>query len=50
MKAAKDTDWDRLRGMSDAEVHAAVEADPDAHSTDEDFWKNAKVILPHRKS
>jgi len=49
LKAAKGTDWERLRSMSDAEVRAAVEADPDAHSTDEDFWKDAKVILPRRK-
>jgi len=49
LKAAKGTDWKRLRGTSDADVHAAVEADPDAHPTDEDFWKDAKVILPRRK-
>jgi uncharacterized protein (DUF4415 family) len=38
-----------LRSKSDAEVHAAVESDPDAHPTDEAFWKDAKVILPRRK-
>ncbi len=48
-KAAKGTDWERLRGKSDAEVHAPVKADPDARPTDEDFWKDAKVILPRRK-
>ena len=35
--------------MSDAEVHAAVKADPDARPPDEDFWKDAKVILPRSK-
>jgi uncharacterized protein (DUF4415 family) len=35
--------------MSDAEVHAAVESDPNAHPTDEEFWEDAKVILPRRK-
>jgi uncharacterized protein (DUF4415 family) len=35
--------------MSDAEIHAGIEADPDAHSTDEDFWKDAKIVLPSRK-
>jgi len=35
--------------MSDAEIHAGIEADPDAHPTDEDFWKEAKVVLPRRK-
>jgi hypothetical protein len=28
--------------MSDAEIHAAAIADPDAQPTDETFWKNAK--------
>lgn len=49
LKAAKCTDWERLRSMSDAELHAAIEADPDEHLTDEAFWKDAKVVLPRRK-
>jgi uncharacterized protein (DUF4415 family) len=44
------TDWDRVLGMSDAEVHAGIEADPDAHPTDEEFWKDAKVVMPRRKT
>ncbi len=44
-----ETDWDKLRAMSDAEVHAAIESDPDAHPTDEEFWKDAEVVLPQRK-
>ena len=43
------TDWDKLRSMSDAEVHTAIESDPDAHPTDEQFWKDAEVVLPQRK-
>ncbi len=43
------TDWDALKSMSDAEVHAAIEADPDAHPTDAEFWKDAEVVLPRRK-
>lgn len=49
LKAPKGTDWKRLRGKSDAEVHAPVEADPEVHPTDEDLWKDAEVILPRRK-
>ena len=48
-KANKGTDWDRLHDMSDATVHAAVEADPDAHPTDEEFWRDAKVVMPQHK-
>jgi len=43
------TDWDRLRGMSDAAIHAAIESDPETMPTDEGFWKNAAVVLPRRK-
>src|SRR2546422_4243983 len=48
-KAKRGTDWRKLRRMSDAEIHAGIEADPDAHPTDEAFWHNAKVVLPSRK-
>jgi uncharacterized protein (DUF4415 family) len=51
-KKSKDklgTDWDKLRNMSDAAVHAAIEADPDAHPTDEEFWQDAQVVMPQRK-
>jgi uncharacterized protein (DUF4415 family) len=40
------TDWERLRRLGDAELHAAINADPDAPATDETFWKDAKVVLP----
>lgn len=43
------TDWERLRHLSDADIHAAVVSDPDITPTDEDFWGNAKVVLPQRK-
>jgi uncharacterized protein (DUF4415 family) len=43
------TDWERLRHMSDEDIHAAVVSDPDIIGTDEDFWKTAQVVLPQRK-
>jgi uncharacterized protein (DUF4415 family) len=43
------TDWERLRHLSDADIHAAVAADPDIIPTDEDFWGNAEIVLPQRK-
>jgi uncharacterized protein (DUF4415 family) len=43
------TDWERLRQMSDAEIHEAIAADPDATPTDAEFWANAEVVLPQRK-
>lgn len=43
------TDWRALRQMSDADIHAGIEADPDVRPTDEAFWQDAKVVLPRRK-
>ena len=44
------TDWNKLRGMSDATIRKGIEADPDVRPTDEAFWKDAKVVLPSRKA
>jgi uncharacterized protein (DUF4415 family) len=45
------TDWARLERMTDEEIEAAVRDDPDAgpFELDEDFWRNAKLVLPPPK-
>jgi uncharacterized protein (DUF4415 family) len=43
------TDWRRLRGMTDAEVHEAVLSDPNVKPTDESFWETAQLVMPQRK-
>lgn len=48
-KAKRDTDWNRLQRLSDSDIRKGIESDPDVHATDEEFWKNAKVVLPRRK-
>lgn len=48
-RKAKGTDWEALRHMDDAEIHAGIVDDPDARPTDEDFWKKAQVALPKPK-
>ena len=48
-KRKPSTDWETLRTMSDSDIHAGIESDPDAHATDEDFWKEAKVVYPKTK-
>ena len=48
-KTKRGTDWNRLRRLRDAEIRKGIEADPDVHPTDAEFWKNAKVVLPRRK-
>jgi uncharacterized protein (DUF4415 family) len=44
------TDWNKLRRRSDAEVRRGIASDPEAHPTDEEFWKDATVVLPTRKT
>ena len=43
------TDWKRVRSLSDKAIEDAVKADPGARPTDENFWKQAKVVLPRAK-
>jgi uncharacterized protein (DUF4415 family) len=35
--------------MTDERVRRGIEADPDAHPTDEEFWKKAKIVMPQLK-
>src|SRR4030088_2200760 len=48
-KAKRATDWNRLRRLSDADIRKGIEADADVRPTDEEVWKNAKVVLPRPK-
>jgi len=48
-KSEPATDWKRVRTMTDEEVHAGVISDPDIAPTDEDFWKDARVVMPKPK-
>ena len=43
------TDWDRVKNMTDAEIDARAASDPDAQPTDEAFWKDAQVVIPQPK-
>jgi uncharacterized protein (DUF4415 family) len=48
-KSEPEIDWDRVRRMTDAAVHAAAVRDPDVRPTDEAFWKDVHVVMPKRK-
>lgn len=44
------TDWERVDRLTDAEIDAAIAADPDAVPPLDSAWfKQAKLILPERK-
>lgn len=40
------TDWEKVKNMTEAEINAAAASDPDAQPTDEAFWKNAHAVMP----
>ena len=37
------TDWEKVKNMTEAEIDEAAASDPDAQPTDEAFWKDAQV-------
>ena len=43
------TDWSRLRRRTPAQIRKGIGADSEAHATDAQFWKTAKVVLPTPK-
>jgi uncharacterized protein (DUF4415 family) len=48
-KRNSSTDWSKLRRASSAAISKGIAADSDAHATDEEFWKTAKVVMPAPK-
>jgi uncharacterized protein (DUF4415 family) len=48
-KRSRGTDWGKLRRVSAATIRRGIAADPEAHATDEEFWKSAKVAMPTPK-
>jgi uncharacterized protein (DUF4415 family) len=49
-KRGTGTNWGTLRRMSAARIRRGIAADPDAHATDGNFWKSAKVVMPAPKA
>ncbi|MBV8773723.1 MAG: BrnA antitoxin family protein [Deltaproteobacteria bacterium] len=43
------TNWARVAKLSEKEIVARAKSDPDAQPTDDEFWKNARVVMPERK-
>lgn len=40
------TEWERLESVSDEEIEAAVESDPDSKLLDADWFQKAQVVNP----
>lgn len=40
------TDWDRIRDLSDEEIEQAVEDDPDTALLDEEWFEKVQFVVP----
>ena len=49
ISSAKGSNWRRVRALTDSQIRWAIETDPEARTTDRDFWKNARVVMPKAK-
>ena len=43
------TDWEKVKNMTEAGINAAAASDPDAQPTDAAFWRDADVVIPEPK-
>ena len=43
------TDWRLVDALTDDRIRRGIAEDPDAHPTDPDFWKKAKIVMPQAK-
>jgi uncharacterized protein (DUF4415 family) len=48
--ATGETDWSRVDRISEAELTAAIAADPDDPANDPGFWEHARVVLPEERA
>jgi len=47
--AKQDSDWKRLRSMSDRQIRLALASHPAARPTDAKFWQKARVVMAETK-
>ncbi len=40
------TDWEKVKNMTEEEIHQAALSDPNAQPTDEAFWNDAEIVVP----
>ena len=45
-QAESKTDWERVRELTDEDIHEAVEGDPDTYLLDDDWFATAKFVMP----
>ena len=49
ISSAKGSHWKRVGALTDSQIRRAIETDPEARTTDRDFWKNARVVMRKAK-
>ena len=48
-EAESQTDWARVDGLTEEEIEEAARSDPDNPLLDDEFWKDAEILLPEGK-
>jgi uncharacterized protein (DUF4415 family) len=43
------TNWPRVRRLTEQQINARATSDPDAQPTDDEFWKDARLVMPEPK-
>lgn len=44
-----ESDWERVKAMTEEEIDEAARSDPDAQPIDAEFWERATIISPEPK-
>ena len=47
--AKDETDWERVKNLTDEDIRAAVARDPDTFIADDEWFKTARVVFPETK-
>jgi uncharacterized protein (DUF4415 family) len=45
-QAESKTDWERVKELTDEDIHEAVESDPDTYLLDDDWFETAEFVMP----
>lgn len=49
-RARTQTEWNKLRKRTAAQIRTGIESDPEVRKTNAAFWNDAKIVLPRAKT
>ncbi|MGK7959889.1 hypothetical protein [Crocosphaera sp.] len=45
-----ETDWDKIKGMTDEEIEKNALDDPDSQPIPDEMWEDAQVVFPQQNT